>query len=311
MTRPQSSKTMYDRRALANQGMVASIATRSKAKCDQKNPICIYSMCDALGVQVRFNNINMEGMYQKGMPPRIHLSARRPLPRRVYNCAHELGHHVFGHGSSIDELREDAKASIKDPKEFLVDAFAGFLLMPTLGMRRAFAVRGWNPQTAAPLQLFTIACEFGVGYRSLVTHLSVSLSSISKGRADVLKRVQPKDIRTDVFGRETEDPLIIADSQWSASTVDSEVGTWVLLPKDARIEGDAFKYERDLQHGNLFRSTRPGIARAETPDGSFAVFLRVARKEYVGLAQYRHLEDDSDEQIEEVSRSRAIHRQRH
>ena len=143
MTRPQSSR-IYDRHALANQGMVASIATRSKAKCNQKSPICIYSVCEALGVKVRFNNINMEGMYQKGTPPRIHLSARRPLPRRGYNCAHELGHHVFGHGSSIDELREDLKASVKDPKEFLVDAFAGFLMMPTLGMRRVFAVRGWD-----------------------------------------------------------------------------------------------------------------------------------------------------------------------
>jgi hypothetical protein len=55
-----------------------------------------------LGVTVRFNNINMEGMYQRGAPPRIHLSARRPLSRRTYNCAHELGHHVFGHGSSIE-----------------------------------------------------------------------------------------------------------------------------------------------------------------------------------------------------------------
>ena len=90
-------------------------------------PICIYGLCETLGVAVRFNNINMEGMYQRGVPPRIHLSARRPLPRRAYNCAHELGHHVFGHGSSIDELREDAKAQPwEDPKEFLADTFAGF-----------------------------------------------------------------------------------------------------------------------------------------------------------------------------------------
>jgi hypothetical protein len=42
------------------------------------------------------------------------------MPRRAYDCAHELGHHVFGHGSSIDELREDAKAQPwEDPKEFL------------------------------------------------------------------------------------------------------------------------------------------------------------------------------------------------
>src|SRR5438477_6995054 len=148
MTGPQSCRTMYDRRALANQGMVASISTRSKAKFDQKSPICIYSVCDALGVIVRFNNINMEGMYQKGTPPRIHLSSRRPLPRRAYNCAHELGHHVFGHGSSIDELREDAKDHPwEDPKEFLADTFAGFALMPIMGLRHAFTARGRTSET--------------------------------------------------------------------------------------------------------------------------------------------------------------------
>ena len=103
-------KPSFNRRALATQAMQAAADTRAKAKLDQTGPICIYGLCETLGVVVRFNNINMEGMYQRGRPPRIHLSARRPLPRRTYNCAHELGHHVFCHGSSIDELREDAKA---------------------------------------------------------------------------------------------------------------------------------------------------------------------------------------------------------
>ena len=103
------AKHNFDRRSLANHAMQTAIATRAKAKLDHHGPICIFGLSETLGVTVRFNNINMEGMYQRGSPPRIHLSARRPLARRVYNCAHELGHHVFGHGSSIDELREDAK----------------------------------------------------------------------------------------------------------------------------------------------------------------------------------------------------------
>jgi hypothetical protein len=95
----RTTKPSFNRRALATQAMQAAITTRAKAKLDQHGPICIYGLCGTLGVTVRFNNINMEGMYQRGAPPRIHLSARRPLPRRAYNCAHELGHHVFGHGN--------------------------------------------------------------------------------------------------------------------------------------------------------------------------------------------------------------------
>jgi Zn-dependent peptidase ImmA (M78 family) len=161
----RTRKPTFDRRTLANRAMQAAIATRAKGKLDQHSPVCIYPLCETMGVTVRFNNINMEGMYQRAAPARIQLSAPRPLPRRAYNCAHELGHHIFGHGSSIDELREDAKEhSWEDPKEFLADTFAGFTLMPIMEMRRAFAVRGWTPdyETATPVQMFTIVCDFGV-----------------------------------------------------------------------------------------------------------------------------------------------------
>src|SRR3546814_9213622 len=98
---------MHNRRALADKAMKAAITARLKAGKDLVSPVCIYSIAEAHGVRVTFNDINMEGMYQRGSPPRIHLSSKRPLPRRAYNCAHELGHHLLGHGSSIDELREN------------------------------------------------------------------------------------------------------------------------------------------------------------------------------------------------------------
>lgn len=290
-------KPGFDRRALATQAMQAATATRAKANLDQSEPICIYGLCETLGIVVRFNNINMEGMYQRGIPPRIHLSARRPLPRRAYNCAHELGHHVFGHGSSIDELREDAKARPwQDPKEFLADTFAGFILMPIIGLRRAFSTRGWNPETATPVQFFTIACEFGVGYRTLLTHLSVGVSMLSHNRAAALRRVTPKTLRRDILGALTPDPLIIADRHRTAPTVDAEVKTLLLLPPGAQTTGGELALERELATGRLFRAVKPGIFQASA--GDWAVFVRVAPIQkskpygYVGLAQYRHLEED-------------------
>jgi len=55
----------------------------------------------------------MEGMYYRGDPARIVIGARRPLSRRNFTCGHELGHHIFGHGSTkwgrdqlIAEMRE-------------------------------------------------------------------------------------------------------------------------------------------------------------------------------------------------------------
>jgi Zn-dependent peptidase ImmA (M78 family) len=296
----RTTKPSFDRRALATQAMQAAAVTRAKAKLDQVDPICIYGLCETLGVTVRFNNINMEGMYQRGLPPRIHLSARRPLPRRVYNCAHELGHHVFNHGSSIDELREGAKQQPwEEPKEFLADTFAGFILMPIIGLRRAFSVRGWAPETATPAQMFTIACEFGVGYTTLLTHLSAGVNMLSRGRAAALQRVTPRAMRMDILDVLTPEPLIVADRHRTAPTLDAEVKTLLLLPPGTEVKGAGIAFERDLAAGRLFRAVKPGIFQANA--GDWAVFVRVAPMQkgepygYVGLAQYRHLEEDPDE----------------
>jgi Zn-dependent peptidase ImmA (M78 family) len=296
----RTTKPSFNHRALATQAMQAAAATRAKGKLDQAGPICIYGLCETLGVQVRFNNINMEGMYQRGLPPRIHLSARRPLPRRAYNCAHELGHHVFGHGSSIDELREDAKAQPwEDPKEFLADAFAGFILMPIIGLRRAFSIRGWTPETATAAQIFTIASEFGVGYATLLTHLSAGVNMLSRGRAAALQRATPKALRMDILGVLTPEPLIVADRHRAAHALDAEVKTLLLLPPGTEPTGDGLAFEQDLATGRLFRAVKPGIYQA-TAHG-WAIFVRIAPIQknepygYVGLAQYRHLEEDPDE----------------
>lgn len=295
-----TAMSTFDRRELATQAMQAAVATRAKAELDQNEPICIYGLCESLGIVVRFNDINMEGMYQRGCPPRIHISARRPLPRRTYNCAHELGHHVFGHGSSIDELREDAKvrASV-DPNEFLADTFAGFILMPIIGLRRAFSIRGWNPSTVKPREIFTIACEFGVGYKTLLTHLSASVNILSYNRAAMLNRYTPRALRMDILGELTPDPLIVVDRFRTAPTLDAEVRTLILLPPATEANDSGLTFERDISAGRVFRATKPGIFRASSNDWS--VFVRVApiQKDtscgYIGLAPYRHLSDNWDE----------------
>ena len=188
------------RKALVMQGMQASIAARVKAGVDLKSPTCIYGLCEAHNVAVRFNDINMEGMYDRTPKPRIHVSVLRPLARRTFTCAHELGHHVFGHGSTIDELREDqASSADRPPNEILADAFAAFVLMPTLGLREAFAKRGLDPNRATALDMYAIACNFGVGQATLVNHLAYGINMINQVQRDRLGRITPKMIRTELL----------------------------------------------------------------------------------------------------------------
>lgn len=219
------SNIASNRRALYQQAMQASIRARIEYNADLKRPICIYDLCKARGVTVRFNAINMEGMYDRIPQPRIHLSALRPLVRRTFNCAHELGHHEFGHGSTIDELREGANADRwKQPNEVLADAFAAFILMPTLGLREAFAQRRLTPERAKPAQFYAIACNFGVGFSTLVTHMALGIEEMTPFHRATLARHTPRSIRTEFLGQPTAEPLVLVDERWNAPSLDVEEG---------------------------------------------------------------------------------------
>lgn len=287
---------MHNRRALADKAMKAAITARLKAGKDLVSPVCIYSVAEAHGVRVTFNDINMEGMYQRGSPPRIHLSSQRPLVRRAYNCAHELGHHLLGHGSSIDELRENQTVRAWDvPEEYSADTFAAYALMPTLGIRHAFAVRGLKPETATPVEIYRIACQFGVGYSTLITHLLWSEGMINRSQADALRSFTPRSLRAHILGSLTPQPLIVADTAWGGGALDAEVGHLLLLPSGTIAHGEAVAAVADLPGGRLFEAKRPGLVRLDRPGTDWAAFGRIARAAYVGRAEFRHLEDDLDD----------------
>jgi Zn-dependent peptidase ImmA (M78 family) len=284
------------RRALANEAMLKSIDVRVEGKLGLMSPICIYELCDEHKVQVRFVDINMEGAYVANTKPLILLSALRPLPRRNFTCAHELGHHIFGHHSTVDQLLKDReKYKSVNPNEFLVDCFAGFLLMPTLGVRRAFVSRKWTPAEATPAQIFTIACSFGVGYETLVNHMFYSLRMIGEDKAQQLINKPLPAIRKEILGVPLNDPLVVADEKWMLRTIDVEAGTRILVPSDATGGGKLTTVEQDLAVGRLLRADRPGIERVQCPNSTWAVFVRISSKKFVGLSKYRHFEEVEDE----------------
>ena len=287
------------RRNLARRAMLEAINVRCCAKLGQVGPLDVYDLCQKLGLRVRFVEISMEGMYKRGRPPRILLSALRPQARRTYTCAHELGHHVFGHGLTIDELVQDAaRARPLTPEEALAYSFAGFLLMPALGVRKAFTERGWRASEASPAQLLTVASAFGVGYTTLVNHLAYALDTFSASRATQLVKVPLPRIRRDLVGTALSSPLIVVDGHWALPTVDAEVGTHILLPPGTVVPGDLLAHRADTPHGPLFEAIKPGITRAERPCSEWAAFVRICRFQYVGLSEYRHLEDDGDDDDE-------------
>lgn len=291
-----ASSSFASRKALVMQGMQASIAARTQAGLDLQRPACIYGLCDSHHVNVRFNDINMEGMYDRQPKPRIHVSALRPLARRAFTCAHELGHHVFGHGSTIDELRDDhAQNADRPPNEVLADSFAAFVLMPTLGLREAFVKRGLDPNKASALEMYAIACNFGVGQATLVNHLAYGIDMISPAQRAQLGRITPKMIRTELLGQVVAEPLTIADRHWNSPTLDMEQGALLMLPSGVVVDTAMLMPERDLVDRRVFRAMKVGITRVVIPGSSWATYVRIARRQYVGLARFRHLEEAADD----------------
>ena len=230
---------IVQRTSLAREALERALEVRERAGLDFGSPINIFDLCDRLqpAVRVLFVDISMEGCYLQSDRPLIKISALRPLARRVFNCAHELGHHVFGHGSRIDELRDDSRCNAEsDPEEFLANVFAGFLLMPKLGVRKAFNARGWRIALAVPEQVYVVACHFGVGYETLVTHLAYGLREISPQRAKELQRVRLPAIRRAILGSDIGTRLLVADLAYALPNLDAEAGTHLLLPRQAEPE---------------------------------------------------------------------------
>src|SRR5450755_3036085 len=179
--------TWQERQELARVGMTRAIEARFEAGFEGDEPVPAWTVAERLGVPVRFVDIDMEGMYRRAPSPRIFVSAQRPLPRRNYTCGHELGHHVFGHGTTLEEFQDRAPDSdLADPREVLANAFSAHLLMPVLGIRAAFTRRGLSPETAMPVEVLLIATEYGVGYETLVNQLTFAFRDISPTRRDLL-----------------------------------------------------------------------------------------------------------------------------
>ena len=280
------------RTELAVRALEKSLEVREEYGYDFRSPLCAYELTDRASVKVQFvDDVSMEGVYVALTTPTIVLSSLRPLARRAFTCAHELGHHVFGHGSTIDELRNDAEHRTFSPNEFLADAFAGFALMPAQGVKRAFAMRGLAAPTARPEQIYTVASSFGVGYRTLIGHMEYSLRYIKAARANLLRKSNLSQIRKRLLGFSTKAPLVMADQHYVLGTLDAEVGMLVLLPYGAVADSNGIEPLQDTPTGTVFRALYPGLVRVSLPGDGWGVVVRVSRKEYAGLAKYRHLEE--------------------
>jgi len=286
---------LKQQRQLATQATMEAERIRLFAKIPISAPIDPIETAIKCGCEVRFMKLSsLEGIYSPEPKPIIVLGSDRPAGRRAYNCAHELGHHVFKHGIKMEDLNGKKQSKNQSPEEFLADVFAGSLLMSQTVVLRALKDRGWQAEKILPEQLYQLANYFGVGYSTVIHHLTQSLKLIKREHTKELLKVKPKDIKAQ-YGVAANSEAIIVDYNWRHRPVDVEVGDSIVLPSSTEVDKTStVKLYKDINGSSVYNAASRGYARAFCTENKWAVHIRISRKKYEGLAEYRFLEESED-----------------
>lgn len=254
------------------------------------DPVSPFDLAGGEGIEVLFQELRgVEGLYLRRGHPLILVSALRPPGRQVYTCAHEIGHHLAGHGTSIDAIADNAGRRQLADEEFLVEVFAGYLLMPRRGVEQAFRKRAVGPDACSPEVIYTIATAFGVGYSALVHHIFWSLGLIDESRFRSLLKVTPKDVKSRLVGRPFTGGLVLVDDHWPERPVDLRVDDLILTSHARVADESVVRAEGYEGEGFVLRGRVPGVDKVELAGRPRVV--RVSRRGYVGRAVNRFLED--------------------
>lgn len=285
-----------ERRRLALRAASAALRLRQKARIAPDQPCSVFDLAAEIGVEVRLAALpSAEGIYSPGKPVII-VSSLRPPGRQAFTCGHEIGHHVYGHGEQFDELVEERGTNRKhDPKEFEADCFASSLLMPKTALLKGLAARGWSPQSLSPEQVYRLASWLGVGYLTLAGNMNWAMGLLKRDHTAALEKVRIPQIRKTILGQDCKQHLVVADENWTGRAIDAQVDDLILLPPAVVVEGAVVESVCAGATGCLVRAANPGIGRAFIPDSGWAHYLRISRKQFAGLARFRHLEEVEDD----------------
>jgi hypothetical protein len=253
------------------------------------SPCDVYELVCKYGLSLRFTKIStMDGLYlNDGLAGSINVSTLRPSGHQRFTAAHELGHFIFGHGAHLDEKIEKMVSTSED--ENVADAFARHLLMPKRAVLCAFTHLGTSPKTASPEQYYAAASWLGVGYTTLIQHSRWTLNLIDNVQLHKLTLKNPQQIK------QNQIPCVLWEKRkelwplapwWHGSNVHLQIGDVVTGLKSPSLE------YFDFADGCVIAQS-VGQFPAELHGGGL-VNLNISRTDYVGMYQYRYLEEPLD-----------------
>lgn len=271
----------------ANQIVALSLKIRKKYLAVGANvPICPFNLADAIGMDVRFVKISsFEGMYLADENI-ILISAQRPDGRKRFTCAHELGHHVLGHGTVIDEIIESGP-DIEIEKE--ADFFASMLLMPASLIKLSLKELQIDPNLITPEKLYILSKYIGVSFGALLTQLYFNLKVIGYHSYQELKKSSLPKIKLSILPTiEKNKDIYIVGNWWRERAIDVIEGDCLLFDFPCEYEGSSVAIVEGTDNRE-FKCVLPGISRVF--NNEWAGFVRVSKANFAGMYQYMHEED--------------------
>ena len=253
------------------------------------SPCDVYELISKYGLSLRFTNISsLDGLYlNDGMLGSINVSTLRPSGHQRFTAAHELGHFIFGHGAHLDEKIEDMESD--STEEAVADTFARHLLMPKRAVLTGFRGLGATADVATPEQYYAVASWLGVGYSTLIQHARWTLQLIDNARLHQLTLKTPQQIKRRQVpsiswtGRKELWPLA---SWWRGTNIHLQVGDVV-----TGLRSPSLNYF-DLGDGCAIASNVGQVTGLLHVGAS--VTLNISKTDYVGMYQYRYLEERLD-----------------
>src|SRR5262245_37184021 len=93
---------------LARSGAKRAFQFRISNGIAPSEPCDIYDIINQSGIDLQFCDIpSLEGVYLDELKSRrICVTSHRPPGRQKFTAAHELGHHLFGHGTQVEQIVE-------------------------------------------------------------------------------------------------------------------------------------------------------------------------------------------------------------
>lgn len=263
----------------------------------RETPVNAFDIAQMSGLDVRFLDVpSLEGMFVRDPGLRVFLPSlkHRPRARVLFSCAHEIGHHQFGHGTKADEyLANGPRHAAPTSEEFLADSFAGHLLMPRAAVMEAFQRRQWDAAHPSAQQTYLISGELGVGFATLLGHMCWSLNLIPPAEHEQLTKVAPKTLKLELTGDPAIRNVIVVDSFWRHGVpIDAECGETLILPTSVGSNCPLLSLVSQHDGVSTYFASRSGQKVIDI--NGKRVPIRVAREYYVGPYVNRYLPDPDE-----------------